>query len=68
MHLSEIDIVKRFHPLVTIEQDNIQADALKWLIEELRIKKGLKVLDFGCGDGRHRETLNKAGGNWIGLI
>ncbi len=67
MDLSQIDIVKRFYPLVAIEQANVQADALKWLIEELRNKKGSKVLDFGCGDGRHRETINKAGGNWIGV-
>ena len=66
MQISDSDIVKKYQKLVG-ESDNVQADALTWLLKELKINKGSKVLDFGCGDGRHRETIKKAGGDWFGV-
>jgi len=66
MNIDEIDIVKKFQHLVD-QEDSIQADALTLLLKKLKIKRGLKVLDFGCGDGRHREAINKSGGKWFGV-
>ena len=67
MNLRQIDIVKRYYHLVPDNKDSIQADALDLLLKELKMNSGSKVLDFGCGDGKHREAVNTAGGKWFGV-
>lgn len=67
MNLTQIDIVKRYHHLIPDTDDNIQADALDWLLKELKMNRGSKVLDFGCGDGRHEEAVKQAGCEWFGV-
>ncbi|MCF6156671.1 MAG: class I SAM-dependent methyltransferase [Candidatus Brocadia sp.] len=67
MHINEVDIVNKYHHLVYIDKDNVQANPIVWIEEELIKYKGQKVLDFGCGDGRHREMIKKADGNWVGV-
>lgn len=67
MNLRQIDIVKRYYHLVANNEDNIQADAPDWLSRELKINKGSIVLDFGCGDGRHRESVQRTGCDWFGV-
>ncbi len=66
MNLRQIDIVKKYQPLVDVA-DSIQADALDWLLKELKMNRGTKVLDFGCGDGRHQKTIQRAGCEWFGV-
>ncbi|BBO18584.1 demethylrebeccamycin-D-glucose O-methyltransferase [Candidatus Brocadia pituitae] len=67
MHISDVDIVKKYYHLAYVDKDHIQTNPLNWVEEELGNQEELKVLDFGCGDGRHREMINKAGGNWVGV-
>ena len=66
-HLRNIDIVKKYYHLVYNDKYTIQADVSSWLCRELNTIKSKIVLDFGCGDGKHREIINKAGGDWVGV-
>jgi len=39
-----------------------------WDDVQLNIPEGKELcLDMGCGDGRHRYLIEKAGWHWIGL-
>jgi SAM-dependent methyltransferase len=67
MNLGETDIVKKFQDVVYHDEDDVQAEALSWLLDELKMNKMARVLDFGCGNGMHREAIGKAGGKWFGV-
>lgn len=57
---------KYYHTLYKNRDDNEAKAFIKKLVENLKLSKGQKVLDLGCGKGRHSVTLNELGYDVLG--
>ena len=51
----------------TIEEANIISERVDFLIKELKITKGDRLLDVGCGDGKYLVEFAKKGFEVTGL-
>lgn len=58
---------KYYHYLYNNRNNKEAKNFIYLLIKFLNLKSGLKVLDLGCGIGRHSKELNKLGFNVVGI-
>ena len=58
----------KYYHILYKERDKKEAEFfINNLVEYLKLKKGSKLIDIGCGKGRHANYLNSLGFNVVGI-